>query len=555
MAPHNGEPPAPRGDWFSKLFGFAETDYHEARNWLRADRGKPRGPVTLESLATGARYSVGLFETPSLAELRDKGAAAKLPGRIAVSNELGDVAAKHALTENRYATFQVASQFNCLEFVGPSVVPEDGITKYASDRTQGPACSIACGAATAYRNYFAPVAGREGQTRHHQVDNLADLSAALGNVPCGKLFDVRGGYTLAKDSQLALLNSVLSRFQKEGKLEELHTLLRVGVHTDVQVTSTNWGRNRVYDPEQQVTQVFGSACSVAYNAGRSESWRPFATLVLQASYEATLWAALLNAVRHRGRAGSRRVFLTCLGGGVFGNSMDWIMQAMRQAIVRFADHGLDVRVVTYAGNIDPRLLALEQEFAVAHHATPARCPASAEAACPVPEGRGTKRCAVEELSPEKTNEPKELSPDKTNGPKEELSPEKTNGAKEADDPQLDELGGGAAAAKRTTTSTILAGLRATTPQVAAAAAVPGASRPARGAKAAKPGKPEALEIERGVLDEAYKLGYENILKTLVNHPQVIDAGVTHKLALNALKASGGLLHPARRALLAGSRSA
>ena len=45
---------------------------------------------------------------------------------------IGDVASKHALPENALATFQVASQFNCLEFVGPSVVPEDGITGYAA---------------------------------------------------------------------------------------------------------------------------------------------------------------------------------------------------------------------------------------------------------------------------------------------------------------------------------------------------------------------------------------------------------------------------------------
>ena len=78
------------------------------------------------------------------------------------------MAGKHALPENRWATFQVASQFNCLEFVGPSVVPEDGITGYVMDRTQGPACSIACGPATAYRNYFVDMGELQGQRRHLQ---------------------------------------------------------------------------------------------------------------------------------------------------------------------------------------------------------------------------------------------------------------------------------------------------------------------------------------------------------------------------------------------------
>ena len=61
--------------------------------------------------------------------------------------------------ENAGALFQVASQLNLLEMTGPEVTPEDGVTIYQDDRTQGPACAIAAGAATIYRNYFAPVGG------------------------------------------------------------------------------------------------------------------------------------------------------------------------------------------------------------------------------------------------------------------------------------------------------------------------------------------------------------------------------------------------------------
>ena len=39
------------------------------------------------------------------------------------------------------------------------MTPEHGVTRYQHDRTQGPACAIAAGAATIYRNYFAPVGG------------------------------------------------------------------------------------------------------------------------------------------------------------------------------------------------------------------------------------------------------------------------------------------------------------------------------------------------------------------------------------------------------------
>jgi len=369
-------------DWFSELFGFAETSYDECKRKIKVAPGVQPGESTmLESLANGKHYNAGVFETPSLAELRRRGSATKLPGHLGVTNELGDVASKHAESGNLHATFQVASQFNCLEFVGPSVVPEDGVTRYINDRTQGPACSIACGPATVYRNYFAPVGGGDdvasgggGQTRDRQIENLKDLSRLLSGD--GKeLINVQGGYTLAGEAQLRKIDAALRRLERDGRLDNARAALRVGVHSDIQVTATDWGRSKVDNSQQVVTQVFGSACSVAYNR-KSEpaSWRKLASLVLEASYEATLWAALQNAERHGGKGGSRRVFLTCLGGGVFGNSMDWIVQAMRRALATFRDCDLDVRIITYAGRIDPRLLALEREF----NAAPAKAELAAK---------------------------------------------------------------------------------------------------------------------------------------------------------------------------------
>jgi hypothetical protein len=61
------------------------------------------------------------------------------------------------ICDNENAVFQAASQFNSLEFVSQHVTPENGVQGYASDKTQGPACSVVCGPATVYRNYFAPV--------------------------------------------------------------------------------------------------------------------------------------------------------------------------------------------------------------------------------------------------------------------------------------------------------------------------------------------------------------------------------------------------------------
>ena len=111
------------------------------------------------------------------------------------------MASVHGCARNAGAVFQVASQFNCLEFPGPRTTPEDGVTNYAQDRTQGPACAVAAGPATVFRNYFVQghglPAGQRGQTREGMIDNIADLNEALGNAD-GSLLDCRGGYTMSR---------------------------------------------------------------------------------------------------------------------------------------------------------------------------------------------------------------------------------------------------------------------------------------------------------------------------------------------------------------------
>jgi hypothetical protein len=154
-------------DWFERLTGFRETSYHDTRAKLKVDGSR------LKSLINGKDYGIGELELVSLQALRERAkSAGGLPGRLKASVATGDVRQMHQSPENAGAVFQVASQFNLLEMTGPEVSPEDGVTRYQHDRTQGPACAIAAGAATIYRNYFAPVDGSDGQTAERQFDGL-----------------------------------------------------------------------------------------------------------------------------------------------------------------------------------------------------------------------------------------------------------------------------------------------------------------------------------------------------------------------------------------------
>jgi hypothetical protein len=318
-------------DWFEGLFGFREGRWAETRSRFSLADTHLRAP-------NGRTFGVGRFSTPRLSELRERAAAVARPGRLTLRHEaIGDVLELHALPENAGAMFQVASQLNCLEFVGPSVVPEDGVTGYAHDNTQGPACSLAAAPATVYRNYFAEVNGESGQTRERQLNTLADLAATLGEPDA--YFTVRNGYTHSDRARLEALDSALVAHPRDSLLAQV----RIGVQTGVEVTFA-----RRYSPPGEpafVSQAFCSALSCGYVHGvPTDAWAPLATLVLDAAYEATLLAAACDAAEGDG---SGVVWLTFLGGGVFGNRPEWIRGAIARAVERASALELDVRIGHY----------------------------------------------------------------------------------------------------------------------------------------------------------------------------------------------------------------
>jgi hypothetical protein len=152
--------PVKRVDWFYSLFGFVETDYDTAKSTLYVGQNK-NGQKILLSRTSDRSFALGNFWTPSMSELRKMATESEDVSKLKQTESVltldfvyGDVSELHADEQFRHATFQAASQFNCLEFVHPDIKPEHGISIYQYDKTQGPACSIACGAATAYRNYF-----------------------------------------------------------------------------------------------------------------------------------------------------------------------------------------------------------------------------------------------------------------------------------------------------------------------------------------------------------------------------------------------------------------
>lgn len=324
--------------WFEELTGFPEVSPQQVRENMFVD-----GNV-LQSRINNRRMVFGELETPSLGELRNRVRSGDYnPGRITVKEVVSNVQHLHSDASNAGAVFQVASQFNLLEMVSPTVSPEEGIGIYQYDFTQGPVCAIAAGAGTIYRNYFAEVNGQIGQTAMNQIDCLADLGEALGNSD-NNHWEFKNGYIVASQKGLLEITKRLLS-ASESELDELRKLLRIGIQWNTQVTLTNCGHD--------VTQAYCSALPVAYSTYRSSHWEAFARLVLEASYEATFYAAILNSLK----TGNQRLFLTLLGGGAFGNDTDWIIAAIQRALSLCNHFDLDVTIVSH-GSSNPFIQCL-----------------------------------------------------------------------------------------------------------------------------------------------------------------------------------------------------
>ena len=272
-------------------------------------RGRPthdRGPLV---------SSRTLCDTQGVGELEARVRRQKGTGKVTLSVLLGG----HALTDigalqamaGAGALFQVASQFNCLEAPGPSLVR---IANYVHDNTQGPRASVSAFPGTFLRHYAAPArdGARFTQTGAQQINLLAD---AMGP----DVAQVQAGYLTAR--------RVKDPAALERALEAGFETIRIGVHDEVDVVlGSHWG-GPVAPDAPPIAQVFTSTMALgAYSGGDVDAFSGSCIVLLRAAYLGTLLAAL--------DLGKRVVVLTLIGGGAFGNPLRSIWDAMVWAVDR-----------------------------------------------------------------------------------------------------------------------------------------------------------------------------------------------------------------------------
>jgi hypothetical protein len=321
--------------WFKSLTGFDEESRVQVQSNLSVNDN------IMTSKVNGNKFVFGNLQIPTLGELQN--ACPNLNSftdKIKVSEIVADVQELHAQLENENALFQVASQFNLLEMVGPNITPEHGIDRYEHDRTQGPACAIACGAGTIYRNYFVNIGDQIGQTSSNQIDCLCLIDEELNNKE-QQHWEMKNGYALINNSGIKNINKTLEQFN-DSQREALKQKLKVGIQWNTEVTLAT--------TKHLVSQIYCSALPVSYYNLAAHNFEKFARLILEATYEATFYAGLINYKN----TGSNKVYLTLVGGGVFGNEVSWIIDSIQKTITKFKNCPLNIQIVSYK-NTNPNL--------------------------------------------------------------------------------------------------------------------------------------------------------------------------------------------------------
>lgn len=305
-----------------------------------------KGFATLKT--PSGTWKAGHFSTPSLGELKQK-LSLNNPsenGHISLNvmcgtGPLNDIVALQGEGESD-ALYQLASQFNCLEATGPRIA---SVASYFDDPTQGPFGAISAFPGALLRHYSAPHqdGSRFCQTSKREINLLGDA------VP-SEIARVQAGYLMSQNivDPQAFEDALITNFDK----------IQIGLHQDIEVVfGAGW--KPVNSDQTLISQAMTSTL-----AGGGYSYDNTDTPVYRAIQRQLLRAAYLGILLGALTTGKKRVLLTAIGGGVFGNPHQLIWESILWAmseIESLSSQNLDVILNLREFNVSPDVLERDCE--------------------------------------------------------------------------------------------------------------------------------------------------------------------------------------------------
>ncbi len=222
-----------------------------------------------------------------------------------------DVAALQALPENNGALFQVASNLNALELNGTK---KERIYTYVPLRTQGEICALSALPGIIDRMYLQlPINFLKNFNWHGPIMYMEGYFPFMS-----------GMHTRFKDMTY-------------DDIVQTCSTVSVGVQKNVCVTSglRDYSSDQfkavpVQGIDQCITQVFTAALDPYNNRALAKTFgfENLARTLLHGAYKGTFDVAY--------EMGTKKIFLTLVGGGVFQNKFEWITEALSVAFRDFS---------------------------------------------------------------------------------------------------------------------------------------------------------------------------------------------------------------------------
>ena len=317
--------PWPKQNWFLDFFKFKESDEYTA------NKNKMLGIFKNNKIED---LDCGIFEIFSCEELHQ---LLDIPinnknknNKVSIKNLFTRIIKIHNNPEFENSTIQVASQLNCLEMVNYHTTPENGITIYSDDHTQGPACAMCAPAGIAYRNYIYD----GGQQFNKQIDMSKKLLDYLKTKDNTITWKVKNGYLLFDNKKdLDKINELLKNTEifKEAKKS-----IQSGSHSKQGLFINGVKKDHL------INHVYCSGLPISYNnIGNKESWEFLSNLFLEGLYENTLLIAVMNNLL---LGQTRPCFLTKVGGGAFGMKDIHIVNAIKKACNNIYNLGFNLEI-------------------------------------------------------------------------------------------------------------------------------------------------------------------------------------------------------------------
>ena len=235
-----------------------------------------------------------------------------VPFKIITEADIGVIIS--SLKTKDKAMVQVASNFNCLEVPSRKTNIESGhlIESAHLDSTQGPAATFGPLAASLYRAHFY----KGGQGMNNQVNMLEDVEPYFSKPINGKL-TLSGHETDIND------------------VDHVVKQIKCGIHENSVIL---YGRDKdgrhfeLYNACELVDQVFNASINIRNYGNRTSKSNQLkiTRTLLRAAYESTYLSAIYR---------KREVlYLTLVGGGVFGNPIDMIVEELVRSHKLYSGH-------------------------------------------------------------------------------------------------------------------------------------------------------------------------------------------------------------------------